>query len=145
MRRYHIPPISSVWLQLMRAFSAASPAPSARVTGYIRNGKNILRTSTSTVHYKRTTLRSAQLEKIKICNSFTNAFSGTGFFSKTFPAYGAKGTGHNRATSALMNQAIVNNSGVLHLSYPNVLISKGLLPKAEDAAAILLANDDITI
>jgi hypothetical protein len=113
------------------------------VTGYVRNGQNIMRTSHSSMRYKPTTLRTAQLNKIKLCNSFTTAFSGKGFLNKTFPAYGNKGSGYNRCTSAIMNQAIVNIGGVLQLSYPNVLIAKGLLPKAEDAAASLLANDTL--
>jgi hypothetical protein len=113
------------------------------VTGYMRNGQNIMRSSSSMVKYKRTAKRVAQLEKIKLCNGFTSAFSRMGFFSKTFPAYGGKGTGYNRCTGALMNQSIISAGGVLQLSYPNVLVSKGLLPKAEDAAAALLANDTI--
>jgi hypothetical protein len=111
------------------------------VTGYIRNGQNILRSSTSHVKYKRTALRSAQLEKIKLCNNFTTAFSRRGFFNKTFPAYGAKGTGHNRCTSAILNRAIVNIGGVLQLSYANILVAKGMLPQAEGAHSELIATD----
>lgn len=51
------------------------------VTAYIRNGRNILRSSTSNVKYERTALRMTQLEKIKICYRFTKAFTGTGFFN----------------------------------------------------------------
>src|SRR5947199_4828922 len=76
------------------------------VTGYIRNGKNILRTSTSSVKDKHTPLQLQQREKIKLCSSFTKAFNGTGFFNKTFPAYGHAGTGHNRVTSALISLGI---------------------------------------
>ncbi len=113
------------------------------VTGYVRNGQNILRTSKSSVTYKSSPLRKIQLDKITICNSFTGAFSGTGFFNKSFPAYGSTGTGYNRATSALMSQAIISVNDVLQLTYPQVLISKGMLPKAENAVAALFPNGNI--
>jgi len=113
------------------------------VTGYVRNGQNILRTSTSNVKYKSTALRTEQLEKIKLCNSFTRAFTGTGFFNKTFPAYGNTGTGYNRATSALMNQAITGVYPAIHLYYPQVLISKGKLPPAEHAAAVPMRDGNV--
>jgi hypothetical protein len=113
------------------------------VTGYVRNGQNIIRTSTSNVTYKYTGLRTAQLEKIKICNRFTKAFSRSGFFNKSFPAYGNTGNGYNRATSALMNQALMGNYPDMHLSYPHVLISKGKLPMAEHAAAVRTKDSNI--
>jgi uncharacterized protein DUF6266 len=113
------------------------------VTGYMRNGQNILRSSTSNVRYRRTALRSVQLEKIKLCNSFTKAFTGTGFFNKTFPAYGHTGNGYNRATSALMNQAITTSGGSVQLAYPKVLVCKGMLPGAEGAAAVLLPGGNL--
>jgi len=56
------------------------------VTGFIRNGQNILRTSTSSMKDKRTPLQLEQWEKINICTRFTRAFSGTGFLNKSFPA-----------------------------------------------------------
>ena len=113
------------------------------VTGYVRNGQNILRTSTSNVKYKPTALRTEQLEKIKLCNRFTKAFTGTGFFNKAFPAYGNTGTGYNRATSALMNQAITGLYPAIHLYYPQVLVSKGKLPPAEHAAAAAMQDGNI--
>jgi uncharacterized protein DUF6266 len=113
------------------------------VSGYVRNGQNIIRTSTSNVTYKYTGLRMAQLEKIKVCNRFTKAFSGSGFFNKSFPAYGNTGNGYNRATSALMNQALTGNYPEIHLSYPHVLVSKGKLPVAEHAAAARMKNSNI--
>ena len=113
------------------------------VTGYVRGGQNILRSSTSTVKYKRTPLRAAQLEKIRVCNRFTKAFSQTGFFTKTFPAYGSTGNGYNRVTSALMSQALTGNYPGIRLSYPLVLISKGKLPPAEHAAAAAMDNGNI--
>ena len=64
-------------------------------------------------------------------------------FSKTFPAYGSTGTGYNRATSAIMNQALVGSYPQLHLSYPKLLIAKGMLPGAEEASAV--AADDGSI
>ncbi len=111
------------------------------VTGYIRDGQNILRTSRSNVNYKHTPSRIEQLEKIKICNSFTKAFSGTGFFNKAFPAYGSNGSGYNRATSALTSQALTGPD--IQLSYQKVLISKGKLPGAENALAVAAENGTI--
>ncbi|MEO8112200.1 MAG: hypothetical protein ABI594_19270 [Ginsengibacter sp.] len=61
------------------------------VSGYTRYGKNIMRSATSRVNDKETPGRMAQREKIKVCNRFMNAFTGTGFFSKTFPNYGHGG------------------------------------------------------
>ena len=113
------------------------------VTGYVRNGQNILRSSKSDVKYKPTSLRAAQLEKVKLCNRFTKAFSRTGFFSKSFPAYGNTGNGFNRVTSVLMNQAIVGSYPDLHLAYPQVMISKGKLPGAEHPAAAVMENGDL--
>jgi hypothetical protein len=54
------------------------------VTGFMRNGQNVLRTSTSSIKNKRTPRQLAQREKIRICDQFTNVFKGTGFF-KTSP------------------------------------------------------------
>lgn len=107
------------------------------VTGFIRNGRNLLRSSTSSVKDKRTSLQLAQREKMRICNLFTGAFSGTGFFNKSFPAYSHTGTGYNRATSALMSRALTGVSLDMVLSYPLVLISKGRLPGAQAAKATI--------
>ena len=76
------------------------------VTGFMRNGQNFLRTSTSSIKNKRTPLQLAQREKINICTAFVKAFSGTGFLNKSFPAYGHTGTGYSRAISALMSRAL---------------------------------------
>jgi|ERR1019366_8925080 hypothetical protein len=65
------------------------------------------------------------------------AFSGNGFFNKAFPAYGDTGTGYNRATSTIMNLAINGKYPDTFISYPLVLISKGLLPAAEKASAAI--------
>ena len=113
------------------------------VTGYVRNGQNILRSGTSTVKYKPTALRTAQLEKIKLCNHFTKAFTGTGFFNKSFPAYGSTGNGYNRATRALLNQALSGAYPNTHILYPQVLISKGKLAPAEHAAAAPMLDGKI--
>ena len=113
------------------------------VTGYIRNGRNIIRSSSSVVVYKPTPLREAQLQKIKICSQFTGCFTGTGFFNKSFPAYGNTGSGYNRATSALMNQAICGVYPNQYLGYPLVLISKGKLPGAVNASAASMGSDTI--
>ena len=50
------------------------------VTGFMRNGRNLLRSSTSSVINKGTPLQAAQQEKISVCAPFVKAFSGTGFF-----------------------------------------------------------------
>ena len=106
------------------------------VTGYTRNGQNIMRTSSSRVQYKHTALRTAQLEKIKVCARFTTAFTGTGFLNRSFPAYGNTGNGYNRATSVLMSQALIGEYPDIKLSYPLVMVSKGKLPAAAHAAAV---------
>jgi hypothetical protein len=103
------------------------------VTGYMRNGKNILRSSTSIVKDKLTPLRATQRQKLSTCNRFTKAFAGTGFFNKTFPAYGQAGTGYNRVTSALMSRAVTGVYPDMYLDYTQVLVSKGRLPGAVSA------------
>ena len=103
------------------------------VTGYIRNGKAILRVAHSRPDGKITPARTAQREKIKLTNSFTKAFTGTGFFSRTFPSAEAKGTGYNRATAAIMSTAIKGDHPNTCLSYPHILISQGTLPPPESA------------
>ena len=105
------------------------------LSGYMRNGQNIIRTNRRKTNGKVTPAKQAQQEKIKVCNHFTKAFTGTGFFNKSFPAYGDTGTGYNRATSALMNLAITGSYPDTGISYPLVLISKGPLPRAENASA----------
>jgi hypothetical protein len=107
------------------------------VTGYVRYGSNILRSSTSTVKDKTTPLRAIQRDKMKICLDFIRAFSGTGFFKKSFPAHGHKGSGYNRAISALMSRAITGAYPDLSLNYGQMLISKGMLPGVEKAKAVL--------
>lgn len=109
------------------------------VTDYVRNGQNILPTRASNLKYESTALRTEQLEKIKLCSRFTRAFTGTGFFNKSFPAYGTTGSAYNRATNALINQAITD----MHLYYPQVLISKGKLLPAEHAAATTMQDGSI--
>lgn len=100
------------------------------VTSYMRNGKNILRTRRNTGVVKSTTARLAQREKILLCNNFTRAFTGTGFFNKSFPAYGHGGTGYNRATSCLMHLAISGSYPGQYPDWPKVLIARGPLPSA---------------
>jgi hypothetical protein len=113
------------------------------VSGHMRGKQNILRPSNSNVAFKYTDPRIAQQEKMRLCNMFTKPFTGTGFFSKTFPAYGASNTGSNRATSAILNQALVGTYPDLQMSYPKVLISKGLLPGAENVTAVADENGNI--
>lgn len=98
------------------------------VTAYLRNGQNIIRTAHTLNNTKATPARLAQREKIKVCNEFTRAFCGTGFFNKTFPAYGTGSTGYNRATAAVMNLAITGTYPATRLDFKEVLVSKGALP-----------------
>jgi hypothetical protein len=105
------------------------------VSGYMRNGKNFIRSKRRRSSKPMSLNRLAQQQKIKICNEFTGSFSGTGFFNKTFPAYGSSSTGYNRATSALMNLAIVGNYPDTAIAYPQALISQGPRPPATDAIA----------
>jgi len=111
------------------------------VTGFMRNGQNILRTSTSSIKDKRTPLQLEQRERINICTRFTRAFSGTGFLNKSFPAYGHTGSGYNRATSALMSRALTGVYPDMQLNYQQVLISKGRLPGAQSAKVVKKANN----
>lgn len=113
------------------------------VTGYQRNGQNILRTARNRGVVKDTTARLAQREKIKICNEFTRAFTGTGFFNKTFPAYGHTGSGYNRVTSCLMNLAISGDYPGQKLAWEKVLVARGPLPIAESAVAIAAGEEGI--
>lgn len=113
------------------------------ITGYVRNGKNIIRTRRSKSHKAMTTNRMAQQQKIKVCTEFTKAFSGTGFFSKSFPSFGIGGTGYNRATSAIMNRAITGAYPNTTIDYSLVQISGGQLPVAENAAATVNAQHQI--
>lgn len=105
------------------------------VTGYIRNGVPVIRIATRKKDNIQSQARLAQREKLKLCIAFTSAFTGTDFFRKTFPAYGHKGTGLHRATSALMNLAVRGTYPDLSLSYPDVLVAKGILPGAVNASA----------
>ena len=113
------------------------------VTGFMRNGQNFLRSSTSSVKNKRTPLQRAQQEKISICTAFVKAFSGTGFLNKSFPAYGHTGSGYNRAIGALMSRALTGEYPDMALSYPQVLISKGSLPGAQSAKVVKKANNTL--
>ena len=113
------------------------------VVSYIRFGQNITRSrSDSKKNRIETPDRKKQRDKIIICNEFTKAFSGTGFFTKSFPAFGHTGSGYNRATSAIMNRAIVSDPGIM-LSYPKVLISQGPIPSVEYASALVNAAGNI--
>ena len=106
------------------------------VSGYMRNGKNFIRSRRSKSSSPMTPKRLAQQQKIKVCNEFTKPFCGTGFFNRTFPAYGHSGTGFNRVTSAIMNLAITGDYPNIFLNYKKVLISKGPLPEPENANVV---------
>jgi hypothetical protein len=87
--------------------------------------------------------RLAQQLKIKVCNDFTRPFCGTGFFNKTFPAYGHSGSGFNRATSAIMNLAVTGTYPDTAIDYEQVLISKGPLPGARNASTAVSSDGTI--
>jgi hypothetical protein len=110
------------------------------VTGFMRNGKNVLRTSTSSIKNKHTPLQLPQQEKMRICTAFIKAFTGTGFLKKSFPAYGHTNTGYNRAVSALMSLAVTGAYPGMELNYRQVLISKGRLPAAQSTKLLKKAN-----
>jgi len=105
------------------------------VSGYMRYGDNFLRSRRRTSGNVMTPKRLEQQQKIKVCNEFTKPFAGQAFFNKTFPAYGSKGSGYNRATSAILNQAIIGSYPDIAVAYPLVLISQGPLPAPVDALA----------
>src|SRR5665213_214036 len=110
------------------------------VVSYIRFGQNITRSKGSTRKNRiETPARKTQREKIKVCNEFTRAFSGTGFFNKSFPAYGHTGSGYNRVTGSIMNLAIIKTP-VIAIAWPKVLVSKGLIAPVDYASA--LVNDE---
>lgn len=113
------------------------------VSGYMRYGENFLRTRRRKSTNVMTPKRLAQQQKIKVCNDFTKPFARRDFFSKTFPAYGSKGSGFNRATSALMNQAIVGAYPDTAIAYPLVLVSQGPLPSPVNASAALNEEGNI--
>lgn len=110
------------------------------VVSYMRFGQNITR-SKGSIRKNRieTPARKMQREKIKVCNDFTHAFSGTGFFNKSFPAYGHTGSGYNRVTGSVMNLAIVTNP-VVAIAWPKVLISKGPVAPVDYASSSV--NDE---
>jgi hypothetical protein len=60
------------------------------VTGYRRNGVNIIRFSAGRKDKLITPLKSSQRQKIKVCNELTGAFSGRGFLQKPFPVMAAQ-------------------------------------------------------
>jgi hypothetical protein len=113
------------------------------IIGYTRNGKNFVRSRPRKSNIPASTARLAQQQKIKVCNEFTRPFCGSGFFNKTFPAYGHSGTGFNRATSAIMNLAIIGNYPDPALDYPQVLVSKGPLPPAKNPTSVADSEGNI--
>jgi hypothetical protein len=110
------------------------------VNGYMRNGVNFVRSKRRKSSAPMTPKRLAQQLKIKVCNDFTRPFCGTGFFNKTFPAYGHSGTGFNRATGAIMNRAIAGTYPDTTIDYEQVLISKGPLPAARNASTAVSSD-----
>jgi len=115
------------------------------VSGYTRHGRNIMRSAASTVTDKVTDKRRAQREKIRVCNAFINAFSGTGIFAKTFPNPDHGGSGYNRAMKVLMNSALEGLYPDYTILYDKFLISKGELPAPKDAATGLDADGNLVL
>lgn len=114
------------------------------VVTYMRFGQNITRSKGSTRKNKiETPARRIQREKIRVCNEFTHSFSGTGFFNKSFPAYGHTGSGYNRVTSSIMNLAIVSKP-VVAIAWPKVLISRGPVAPVDYAEASVNEEGNIT-
>lgn len=105
------------------------------VTGYGRNMENLFRPASAGTGRKIVSARTILREKIKICNDFTQAFQGAGFFNKTFPSHGETGTANKRAINTIMDRAITGSYPYSRISYRQVLISKGTLAGAVNAAA----------
>ena len=106
------------------------------VSGYMRMSTNFVRSKRRRSTLPMTEKRLAQQQKIKVCNEFTRAFSGSGFFDATFRGYSEKtATGYNKATSALLKKAITGTYPDTALAWPLVLVSEGGMPSAMNAAA----------
>ena len=100
--------------------------------------------STEQLKPKQASLNLVQLEKIKVCNSFTKAFANTGFFDKSFPTGNYAGSnGLDRVTSILMSKALTGNYPDIQLSYTQVLVSKGKLLMPKHAAAVAMKANKI--
>jgi hypothetical protein len=128
---------------LLKGILGPSNGKTGPVISYTRYGQNIIRSVSSTKKNKiETPARKVQREKIKVCNEFTKAFTGTGFFDKSFPAFGHTGSGYNRATGSLMNLALVTNP-ITAVSWPKVLVSKGGIASVDFATTHLNADGDI--
>lgn len=113
------------------------------VCGYTRNGKSFVRSRPRKSSVPASPKRLAQQQKMKVCSEFTRPFSGTGFFNKTFPAFGQSSTGVNRATSAIMNLAIAGTYPDTFIDYEQVLISRGHLPGAKNASTAVSSDGTI--
>ena len=110
------------------------------VVSYIRFGKNIVRSMSDNKKNKiETPKRKTQRSKLTVCNEFTKVFSGSDFFTRSFPANGAGNSGYNRATGAIMNLAILTDPEVM-IAYPRVLISQGVIAPLDYASASV--NED---
>ena len=105
------------------------------ITNYGRTAENIFAPARANDGESTSFKGATRREKIKACNDFTRAFSGKNFFNKTFPCYKEPGTGINKAINIIMDVGITGNYPHTRISYPQVLVSKGLLPGAENAAA----------
>ncbi len=113
------------------------------LVSYMRFGQNITRSKgTTRKNRMETPARKTQREKIKVCNDFTKAFSGSGFFNKSFPAYGHTGSGYNRVTGSIMNLAIIKSPAIA-IAWSKVLISKGPIAPVDDASALVDDNGNI--
>jgi hypothetical protein len=113
------------------------------VTGYKKAGQSILRSSTSQVHYVATPKRVLQQQKLQLAKRFVKAFSGSGFFDRSYAGMASRGYGYHKAISAIMNLAIKSNGADgFNISYNDVLVSRGLLPTAQ-AAMVEVAGSQL--
>jgi hypothetical protein len=72
-------------------------------------------------------------------DSVNKKISGDDFFNKSFSRYNNKAN-INKASNAIIKQAMVGTYPHTTLSYPNILISNSRLPVAENAKAVI--NDE---
>jgi Family of unknown function (DUF6266) len=105
------------------------------VTGYSRHIENVFMPLSHRAENKQVSPKLMQAEKIRITKNFVAAFGIRNFFETTFPAASGPLNGSRLASQMIMDQAIVGSYPHSRLSYPQLLISKGTLPGAPDAAA----------
>ena len=77
------------------------------------------------------------------CLYSTKIPKGSGLFDKSLRGYYGESNRNKRRFNALINLAMVGTYPLTSISYPNLLISRGLLPGAENANAVLRSDGDI--